>query len=116
MEDSFVQIKHLDCQGCNNHCPLTISFDHYEIKEVHGNCCHRGLISAETQIAALNACGTFHSFTGIKNMYCKSCANHCPVLVHIKNGKIKDIETSGCRRALTSIQKQLNNLQQTPNR
>ena len=31
MEESIVQIKHLDCQGCNNHCPLTIYLDNYEI-------------------------------------------------------------------------------------
>ena len=102
-----MQIKHLDCQGCNNHCPLTIHLDNYEIKEVTGNCCHRGLVSASTQIAALKEQNALHSFSGSKNMYCKSCCNHCPVVVHFIDGEIEKIETQGCRRALISIQKQL---------
>lgn len=108
MEVIIVQIKHLDCQGCNNHCPLTVYLDNYEIKEVKGNCCHRGLISADTQIAALKAIDALNFFTGTKHMHCKSCGNHCPVLVHMENGRITHIETAGCRRAIISIEKQLN--------
>lgn len=110
MEESIVQIKHLDCQGCNNHCPLTVYLDNYEIQKVKGNCCHRGLVSADTQIAALKSSDSLLFYTGTKNMYCKSCANHCPVLVHMENGEITDIETSGCRRAIISIKRQLNKL------
>ena len=105
-----MQIKHLDCQGCNNHCPLTIYLDNYEIKEVKGNCCHRGLVSADTQIVALKASDALHSYSGTKEMYCKSCANHCPVRVYMENGEITDLKTAGCRRALISIKKQLNKL------
>lgn len=110
MEDFNVQIKQLDCQGCNNHCPLTVYLDNYDIKKVTGNCCHRGLVSADTQIAALKASNNLNFFTGTKSMFCKSCSNHCPVLVHMENGEITNIETAGCRRAIISIEKQLNKL------
>lgn len=110
LEEYKLQIKNLDCQGCNNHCPLTVYLDNYEIKEVKGNCCHRGLVSANTQIEALKAANALNFFTGDKMMYCKSCANHCPVTVHMENGEIADIDTQGCRRAMISIKRQLNKL------
>ena len=47
-------------------------------------------------------------FTGTKKMYCKSCANHCPVQVFMENGQITSIKTDGCRRAIVSIKRQLN--------
>jgi CxxC motif-containing protein len=103
-----MQIKHFDCQGCNNHCPLTVFLDNYEIIEVKGNCCHRGLVSAKTQVEALKEADASLHFTGTKNMYCKSCANHCPVQVFMENGQITNIKTDGCRRAIVSIKRQLN--------
>ncbi len=105
-----MKVKNLDCQGCNNHCPLTIYLENYEIIDVKGNCCHRGIVSANTQIAALKESDSLLYHTGTKEMFCKSCCNHCPVLVHLKDGDIVDIETAGCRRAMISIKKQLNKL------
>lgn len=103
-----MKIKNLDCQGCNNHCPLTIYLENFEITEVKGNCCHRGLVSAKTQIDALKATDALAFFTGEKKLFCKSCSNHCPVLVYMQDGEITDIKTDGCRRAIISIKKQLN--------
>ena len=41
----------LTCQGCSNHCPLQVTVEEGKVEEVQGNCCHRGIVSANTQIA-----------------------------------------------------------------
>lgn len=38
----------LTCQGCSNHCPLQVTIEKEKVIEVEGNCCHRGVVSANT--------------------------------------------------------------------
>ena len=39
----------LTCQGCSNHCPLQVTVEEGKVEEVQGNCCHRGIVSANTK-------------------------------------------------------------------
>lgn len=106
----MLQVKTFDCQGCNNHCPLTVYLENNEIKEVKGNCCHRGLVSADTQLKGIKTTTALSSYTGIKKMNCTGCANHCALDVHLKKGEVTDIQGNGCRRAVISVNRQLSRL------
>ena len=45
-----METRKLDCTGCSNFCPLTVTIENNNVVSVEGNCCHRGLISARKQV------------------------------------------------------------------
>ena len=105
MKGYMMQTIHFDCQGCSNHCPLTVYAENNEIQEVQGNCCHRGLVSARTQFSQMKVAAS--SPTGTRDMFCTGCPNNCALTVHLTDGEPVSIEGNGCRRASVSVTRQL---------
>ena len=97
----------LTCQGCSNHCPLQVTVEEGKVEEVQGNCCHRGIVSANTQIAQRMRENNTDSFTGEKRIYCTGCGNRCDMKVTMENGCIVAVKGDGCRRGIISARKQL---------
>lgn len=97
----------LTCQGCSNHCPLQVTTGNGTVKDVQGNCCHRGIVSANTQIEQRMAKKDVDSFTGEKRIYCTGCGNRCDMKVTMENGRIVALKGDGCRRGIISARKQL---------
>ena len=97
----------LTCQGCSNHCPLQVTVEEGKVEEVQGNCCHRGIVSANTQIAQRMRENNTDSFTGEKRIYCSGCGNRCDMKVTMENGCIVAVKGDGCRRGIISARKQL---------
>lgn len=77
-----------------------------KIIEVKGNCCHRGIISAKTQLEAPAAKLPVDSFEPIK-ITCSGCSNRCYLRVYMKDDKVDKVEDGGCRRAAISARRQL---------
>ena len=102
-----MEIINLTCQGCSNHCPLQVTFENEEVKEVAGNCCHRGIVSANTQIEQRIAKKGAEDFTGEKRIYCTGCGNRCDMKATIENGRVVALKGDGCRRGIISARKQL---------
>lgn len=105
-------MKHisLSCQGCNNACPLVITVENNEITEVSGNCCHRGIVSANTQFQGhylADISSDVKSFSGKKVIDCTGCSNQCALTTAVGNGKVLSVSGEGCRRGIISARKQL---------
>lgn len=97
----------LTCQGCNNRCPLQVTIKEGKVEEVQGNCCHRGIVSANTQVEQRQAKKEGDSFTGEKRIYCSGCGNRCDMQVTMENGHVVALKGDGCRRGIISARKQL---------
>lgn len=103
-----MKIKNIDCRGCNNHCPLTVTVDeNKKVTDVEGNCCHRGIVSAKRQLEPRVSLTMLHTNDSIRTLNCTGCSNHCQVKVTLKGKKITKIDGAGCRRAVISIRRQL---------
>lgn len=96
----------IDCTGCNNACSLTVLMEGNKIIEVKGNCCHRGIISAKTQLEAPAAKLSVDISEPIK-ITCSGCSNRCYLRVYMKDDKVDRVEDGGCRRAEISARRQL---------
>ena len=101
-----MEIRNINCQGCNNSCPLQVTIIDQKVADVSGNCCHRGIISAKTQVEKASRKCT-ELFTGKKEIYCTGCSNHCKLEVTLENGSISSLSGDGCRRGIISARKQL---------
>lgn len=97
----------LTCQGCSNHCPLQVTIEKEKVIEVEGNCCHRGVVSANTQIEQRMKKTQLEGFTGEKRIYCTGCGNRCDMTVTMENGQVAALKGDGCRRGIISARKQL---------
>lgn len=97
----------LTCQGCNNRCPLQVTIKEGKVAEVEGNCCHRGIVSANTQVEQRQDKNNVASFTGEKRIYCTGCGNRCDMIVTMEKGQITALKGDGCRRGIISARKQL---------
>ena len=109
---NIMEIINLSCQGCNNACPLEITIENNTITQVSGNCCHRGIVSANTQFQnryQLSDSSDSVSFSGEKVIDCTGCSNRCVLTVTMKDGKVLSISGEGCRRGLVSARRQLEN-------
>lgn len=102
----MIEIRKIDCQGCNNSCPLTVSVENQKVTDVSGNCCHRGIISAKTQIET-PATTPAGNFTGHRKIYCSGCSNRCELDVTMVDGLVESLTGEGCRRGIVSARKQL---------
>lgn len=97
----------LTCQGCNNHCLLEVTVEKGRVIKVEGNCCHRGIVSANTQIEQRMKKPDAGAFTGEKRIYCTGCGNRCDMKVTMEDGLVKSLKGDGCRRGIISARKQL---------
>lgn len=101
-----MEMINIGCQGCNNSCPLHVTVEGQKVIEVSGNCCHRGIISAKTQIEEKRTQPS-NDFTGQKKIYCTGCSNRCELEVTVENGRVTGLSGEGCRRGIISARKQL---------
>ena len=83
-----MEIINLTCQGCSNHCPLQVTVEEGKVTEVQGNCCHRGIVSANTQITQRMGENNTDLFTGEKRIYCTGYGNRCDMKVTMENGRV----------------------------
>ena len=105
-----MEIINLYCQGCNNACPLEITIENNTITNVSGNCCHRGIVSANTQFNNRYQSpdsSDIASFSGEKVMDCTGCSNRCSLTVTLEDGKVSSVSGEGCRRGIISARRQL---------
>ena len=101
-----MDLKMITCKGCNNACPLSVLVENRKVLNVSGNCCHRGIISAKTQIEGQENIKD-SAYSGEKKITCSGCCNHCYLDVVMKNGKVESISGEGCRRGIVSARRQL---------
>lgn len=102
-----MEIKSIDCKGCNNSCPLTVLVENKKVLNVSGNCCHRGIVSAKKQIED-SACTGKCADDGVPvKITCSGCSNRCYLEVIMEDGKVKEALGGGCRRAVISARRQL---------
>lgn len=105
-----MEMIHLYCQGCSNACPLVITAEDDNIIEISGNCCHRGIVSANKQFydryPSTSSADTAN-FNGKKEINCTGCSNRCALTVTIEDGRISSVFGEGCRRGSMSAKKQL---------
>ena len=96
----------ITCKGCNNSCPLHLLVENKKLISISGNCCHRGIVSANSQFQAMVGTDAQTS-SGIKKLTCTGCSNRCELEVTVKDGVIESLSGEGCRRGIVSAKKQL---------
>lgn len=101
-----MEIRHMNCQGCNNSCPLQVTISEQKVIDVSGNCCHRGIVSANTQVEKMYPKHS-EGLSGVKELYCTGCSNRCKLEVTLEDGAISSLSGEGCRRGIISVKKQL---------
>ena len=105
-----MKIMNISCHGCNNACPLEITIENDAITNVSGNCCHRGIVSANTQFQDCHQTSWISDnagFSGEKEIDCTGCSNRCALTVTMADGQVSSVSGEGCRRGIISARNQL---------
>lgn len=102
-----MEIRRMDCKGCSNGCPLTVTVEQQEVIRVEGNCCHRGIASAKAQLKRAQQQPAGDS--GQRIIDCSGCSNRCTLTVTLLDGVVHSLTGEGCRRGIISARKQLEN-------
>lgn len=105
-----MEMMNVSCQGCNNACPLEITIENDIITNISGNCCHRGIFSANTQFQDRHQASEVSGnagFSGEKDIDCTGCSNRCALTVTMTDGKVSSVSGEGCRRGIVSARRQL---------
>ena len=101
-----MELKKIDCKGCSNGCPLTVTMDGQAVVTVAGNCCSRGIKSAKAQLERKQSCQS-DTYSGEKQILCSGCSNRCALTVTMVEGVVHSLTGDGCRRGIISARKQL---------
>ncbi|MDO5783450.1 MAG: hypothetical protein Q4P20_00145 [Eubacteriales bacterium] len=103
-----MEIRRMDCKGCSNGCPLTVTVEQQEVVDVTGNCCHRGIASAKAQLKSVQQQWQQPGrYSGRRNIFCSGCSNRCLLTVTVLDGVVHSLTGEGCRRGIISARKQL---------